>query len=56
MTNEIKEDIIIILNEARNKINKAIMIYNKFDKDDIYLKTIKELLHNEIQDLIKEKK
>lgn len=56
MSNEIREDVIILLNEARNKINKLIMLYNKFDKDDVYLKTIKELMTNELKDIIKESK
>ncbi|MBO7696537.1 MAG: hypothetical protein J6T10_28250 [Methanobrevibacter sp.] len=56
MSNEIREDVIILLNESRNKINKLIMIYNKFDKDDVYLKTIKELITNELKDIIKESK
>ena len=56
MEDGIKEEIIILLNEARNKITKAIMIYNKFEKDDVYLRTIKDLLGNEIVDLVKENK
>ena len=53
MANETKEDIIILLNEARNKINKAIMIYSKFNKDDVYLKAIRDLLNQELDDLTK---
>ena len=54
MNNEIKEDMIILLNEARNKISKAIIMYSKYDKDDVYLQAIKDLLNNEIKDLTKE--
>ena len=53
MSNEIKEEIIIILNEARNRINKSIMLYNKFGKDDVMLKAIKDLLNAELEDLTK---
>ena len=56
MGNEIKEDIIILLNEARNKINKTIMIYSKFNKDDVYLKTIRDLLNQELEDLTRKEK
>ena len=55
MNNEIKEEIIILLNEARNKISKSIMIYSKYDKENVYLKTIKDLLNQELEDLAKEK-
>ena len=51
MSNEIKEDIIILLNEARNKINKSIILYKKFNQDDVYLKTIKDLITQELKDL-----
>ena len=51
-----KEDVIILLNEAQNKINKTIMIYSKYDKDDVYLKTIRDLLKQEIADLTKKNK
>lgn len=54
MNNEIKEDMIILLNEARNKISKAIMMYSKFEKDDVYLKAIKDLLNQELKELTKE--
>lgn len=56
MGNEIKEDVIILLNEARNKINKTIMIYSKFNKDDVYLKTIRDLLNQELEDLTRKEK
>ena len=56
MSNEIKEEIIILLNEIRNRINKSIMLYNKFDKDDVILKAIKDLLNAELEDLVKENK
>ena len=51
MNNEIKEDVIILLNEARNKISKTIMIYSKYNKDDVYLKAIRDLLNKELEDL-----
>ena len=51
-----KEDVIILLNEAQNKINKTIMIYSKYDKDDVYLKTIRDLLRQEIADLTNKNK
>lgn len=56
MSNELKEEVIILLNEARNKINKSIMLYDKYDKDDIYLKTIKDLISEELQELTKKEK
>ena len=56
MSNEIKEDIIILLNEARNKINKSIILYNKFNKDDVYLKAIKDLLNEELKELTDKRK
>ena len=55
MSNEIKEDVIILLNEARNKLSKAIMIYNKYDQDDVYLKAIKDLLNQELKELTQKK-
>lgn len=55
MSNEIKEEIIILLNEARNKINKSIMLYNKYDQDDVYLKTIKDILNQELKELTEKK-
>lgn len=51
MENEIKEDIIILLNEARNKINKTIILYEKFNQDSVYLRTIRDLLNQELKDL-----
>ena len=51
MSNEIKEEVIILLNEARNKINKSIILYEKFSEDAVYLKTIKDLLTQELKDL-----
>lgn len=56
MSNEIKEDIIIYLTEARNKINKSIILYEKFNQDPIYLKTIKDLLNQELQELVRKDK
>ena len=55
MSNEIKEEIIILLNEARNKINKSIMIYSKYAKEDVYLKTIRDLLNQELEELTRKK-
>lgn len=55
MSNEIKEEIIILLNEARNKINKSIMLYNKYDQDAVYLKTIKDILNQELKELTEKK-
>lgn len=55
MSNEIKEEIIITLNEARNKINKSIMLYNKFDRDDVYLQAIRDLLNRELKELTEKK-
>lgn len=55
MSNEIKEEIIILLNEARNKINKSIMLYNKYDQDDVYLLAIKDLLSQELKELTEKK-
>lgn len=51
MENEIKEDIIILLNEARNKVNKTIILYEKFNQDSVYLRTIRDLLNQELKDL-----
>ena len=55
MSNEIKEEIIILLNEARNKINKSIMLYNKYDQDDVYLIAIIDLLRQELKELTEKK-
>lgn len=55
MSNELKEEIIIILNEARNKVNKSIMLFNKYDKDDVYLQAIKDLLNQELKELTEKK-
>lgn len=53
MSNEIKEEVIILLNECVNKITKAIIKYNQNNKDDIYLQTIRDLLNDEIKELVK---
>lgn len=55
MSNELKEEIIILLQEARNKIAKANIIYDKFEIDDVYLKTIKDLLSDELISLTNKK-
>ena len=55
MSNEIKEEIIILLNEARNKVGKANILYEKFNEDNIYLKALLDLINNEIHDLTKGK-
>lgn len=55
MSNEIKEEIIILLNEARNKVGKANILYEKFNEDNVYLKTMLDLLNNELKDLTKGK-
>lgn len=53
MSNEIKEEVIILLNECVNKITKAIIKYNQNNKDDVYLQTIRDLLNDEIKELVK---
>ena len=54
MSNEIKEEVIILLNEARNKISKASILYDKFNQEDVYIQTIIKLLNDELKDLTKE--
>lgn len=56
MDNETKEKVIILLNEARNKISKANIIYQKYEQDNIYLKTLIDLLNEELSDLTINKK
>ena len=56
MSNELKEEVIILLNEARNKISKAMMLYDKYAMDDVYLRTIKEILSQELHELTKKEK
>lgn len=51
MSNEIKEEVIILLNEARNKISKASILYSKTNQEDVYIKTILDLLNSELHDL-----
>ena len=51
MSNEIKEEVIILLNEARNKISKASILYSKTNQEDVYIKTILDLLNSELYDL-----
>lgn len=47
------EEIILLLNEARNKITKANIIYGKEDLDNIYIENMLDLIADEISDLIK---
>ena len=55
MSNEIKEEVIILLNEARNKISKVSILYSKTNQEDVYIKTIIDLLNSELRDLTGEK-
>lgn len=56
MNNEVKEEVIILLTEARNKITKSNILYQRYKQDNVYLETIAKLIDDELADLTKKEK